>query len=132
MADNVATVQAIYAAFGRGDVPGILGHLAEDVVWEHDWGGAPLPLYQPRRGRNQVPGFFAELAAIEITRFEPLNLLTGGNQVVAVIRLEATARATGRKVTDLEAHLWTFGADGKVTAFRHLADTRQHGWALGL
>lgn len=132
MSDHVATVQAIYAAFGRGDIPAILGHLAEDVAWEHDWGGTPLPLYRPRKGRDAVPGFFSELQAIEIARFEPVNLLTGGDQVVAVIRLEATARATGRKITDLEAHLWTFGADGRVHAFRHLADMRQHGWALGL
>ncbi|MGQ0564746.1 MAG: nuclear transport factor 2 family protein [Gemmobacter sp.] len=131
MSDHVATVQSIYAAFGRGDIPAILDHLAEDVEWEHDWGGDVLPLFQPRKGRAAVPGFFGELQALDITRFEPVNLLTGGNQVVAVIRFGATARATGRKIDDLEAHLWTFGADGKVSAFRHIVDTRQQGWALG-
>lgn len=33
---NNETVQEIYAAFGRGDVPTMLGHLADDVEWE-DW-----------------------------------------------------------------------------------------------
>ena len=31
---NAATVQAIYEAFGKGDLDTILGHLADDVQWE--------------------------------------------------------------------------------------------------
>ena len=31
---NVPTVQAIYEAFGAGDGPGFLSHLADDVEWE--------------------------------------------------------------------------------------------------
>jgi hypothetical protein len=31
---NAATVQGIYEAFGRGDIPAILDHLSEDVVWD--------------------------------------------------------------------------------------------------
>jgi hypothetical protein len=35
-----ATIAAIYEAFGRGDVPAILDHLADDVTWDGEW--APL------------------------------------------------------------------------------------------
>lgn len=131
MADNVATVQAIYAAFGAGDIAAILAHLDEDVAWEHDWGAGTLELYRPRRGRAEVPGFFAALQAVEITRFEPVNFLAGGDQVAVPIRLEARVRANGRHVRDYEMHLWTFGAGGRVVAFRHLADTWQWAAALG-
>ena len=31
---NLATVQSIYEAFGKGDVPSILDTLADDVEWE--------------------------------------------------------------------------------------------------
>ena len=31
---NAATVQGIYEAFGKGDVPAILDVLADDVEWE--------------------------------------------------------------------------------------------------
>ena len=48
MSDNLAVIGAIYEAFGRGDIPTILGHLADDVRWE-EWadntrpeGGRPL------------------------------------------------------------------------------------------
>ena len=32
---NLQTVQDIYAAFGRGDIPAILDELADDVRWDH-------------------------------------------------------------------------------------------------
>lgn len=132
MSDNVATVQAIYAAFGAGDIAGVLAHLAPDVAWEHDWGGTPLRLYTPRSGADQVPGFFAELAGtVDLTRFEPVAFLSGGSMVAVPIRLGATVKATGKTVQDLEMHLWTFGDDGRVAAFRHICDTRQHA-AAGL
>ena len=34
MSDNVTTVNKIYEAFGRGDVPSILSCLADDVAWD--------------------------------------------------------------------------------------------------
>jgi ketosteroid isomerase-like protein len=33
---NLESVQAVYEAFGRGDVPAILGALADDVEWDQD------------------------------------------------------------------------------------------------
>jgi len=72
-----------------------------------------------------VPKFFESLSELEITRFEPLAFLEGDGMVAVPLRVELTVRATGRKVRDLEVHLWTFGADGKVTRFRHVVDTQQ-------
>jgi uncharacterized protein len=125
MSRNIETVQSIYAAFGAGDVPAILARLADDVSWEHDWGMEPLKWYAPRRGPAEVPGFFASLGDFDFLQFEPVNFLAGGNQVVAIIRVELAVKANGKRFKDLEGHLWTFGPDGKVTGFRHFADTRQ-------
>lgn len=125
MGQNIATVQAIYDAFGRGDVAGILGRLAPDVEWEHDWGAAPLKWYQPRRGRDEVVKFFETLADFEFLRFEPIAFLEGGNMVAVPIHLELRVKANGRLIRDLEAHLWTFGDDGLVSRMRHLVDSHQ-------
>jgi len=125
MSAHVETVRAIYGCFGSGDVDGILVHLAEDVEWEHDWGATPLPLYVPRRGREAVRGFFGVLAAYEFLRFEPVAFLADDHMVAVPVRLEMRERATGKVIRDLEAHLWTFAADGKVSRFRHLCDTLQ-------
>ncbi|MFO1070102.1 MAG: nuclear transport factor 2 family protein [Geminicoccaceae bacterium] len=125
MSRNVATVQAMYAAFATGDVAGILEHLDPDVEWEHSWGGRSLKWYRPRRGRDSVPGFFADLADFEFRRFEPVAFLEGDDMVAVPIRLELFVKATGKTIRDLEVHLWTFGKDGKVTQMRHLVDTLQ-------
>ena len=63
---NQQTVQDIYAAFGRGDIPAILERLADDVRWDHlpDGGGAErhgVPWLVARTGRDDVAGFFEAL-----------------------------------------------------------------------
>lgn len=120
--DNVKTVQSIYEAFGRGDVPFILEQLAEDVVWDQDAPSHGVPIYEPRSGRANVAGFFEALQGLEFTRFQPLNFLIGGNQVAVTVDLAATVKDTGRAIEVLEIHLWTFGEDGKVTRFFHAVD----------
>ena len=119
------TVQQIYAAFNQGNVPAILERLAEDVEWEHDTVDHGIAVLQPRRGRREVAGFFEGLAVLEFTRFEVANVLEGGNQVVAVCHVDHVHKKTGKRFSDLELHLWTFGERGQVTRFRHLVDSHQ-------
>lgn len=126
MGKNTGTVQGIYAAFGRGDVPAILAQLADDVSWEH---GAPdhgVPWLRPGTGVAHVGQFFASLAALEFTKFEVTSVLDGGDVVVALINLAATVRETGRSLDSVEEHGWRFEPDGKVASFNHLVDTHQH------
>jgi ketosteroid isomerase-like protein len=120
---NVQTVQEIYAAFGQGDVPTILSKLADDVQWDADSAG-DVPFLVPRRGRDAVGGFFEALGAAEFTKFEPTAFLESGNIVIALIDLEFTVKATGKKVNQPdEVHIWRFGPDGKVVSYRHRVDT---------
>jgi ketosteroid isomerase-like protein len=129
---NIGTVQRIYEAFGRGDVAEVLEQLAEDVAWEHWETGnsgqdAGLPWLTRRTGRGDVAAFFETLAGeLDLNSFQPLELLEGDRSVAAVIRIEATVRATGRRIEDEEIHLWTFGDSGKVIAHRHFLDTGKH------
>jgi len=121
------TIEEIYQAFGRGDVPAILERLADDVAWEHDAPDHGIPWLTPGRGRQHVMSFFGVVAEqLTITRFEVKSLLTGRDQVVAVIDIDAKVNATGKAFRDLELHLWTFAPNGKITRFRHVADTHQH------
>jgi uncharacterized protein len=128
---NEQTVRDIYAAFGRGDVPAILDRLAPDVRWDHlpDGSGAQrhdVPWLAPRTGPDEVAGFFDALGALEFHEFAPTAILSAADQVVALIDEDVTVRATGERFRDATAHVWTFGADGRVVAFRHLADTVKH------
>jgi ketosteroid isomerase-like protein len=66
---NVETVQAIYQAFGRGDVATILDWLDDAVEWETTVPVSDVPWLHARRGRANIVGFFESLAPLEITRF---------------------------------------------------------------
>jgi len=127
----VETVQHIYAAFGRGDIPAILACLAEDVDWEYGTFPNPVPWLQHRSGRAQVPGFFEALAAVDFHVFQPLKVLGDADCAIGLVHLEATVKATGKRVVEPgEIHIFHFNDQGQVQRFRHAADTWQHAMAL--
>jgi len=126
---QLQTVQQIYEAFGRGDVPAILAKLAQDVDWEYGGGSTDVPWLQPRRGRERVAGFFAALTGVDFHTFAPKAFFESGPTVVVLVDLEATVRATGRRFVEVdEVHIWHFDAAGLVSAFCHRADTHRQ-WA---
>lgn len=137
MAHTLETVQAIYQAFGRGDVPAILAHLAPDVRWE-SWADqsaqrAGHPLFAQRVGPQQAAGFFQLLGEqLQIHEFQVLDVFGSGRQVAAESVIDYTYRPTGQRVRDEELHLWTFDEQGKVARFRHYIDTAKHLRAAGL
>jgi uncharacterized protein len=132
MNDHRATVGQIYEAFGRGDVPTILKHVADDVQWEYAWNESPMPWLVPGCGPGHVAGFFSALAEhLEFQRFELNHLLAGEGVVVALVSLDATVKSTGKHIVETdEAHIWYFDANGKIRRFRHAADTLQQFHAL--
>jgi hypothetical protein len=55
------------------------------------------------------------------------EIIDGGDTVVALIDVEFTVKATGKRISEEdELHLWRFGPDGKVVRFRHGVDTHMH------
>ena len=126
---NLETTQAIYGAFGKGDVPFILDQLADDVAWEA-WGDhsaqrAGVDHMISRTGKAGAAEFFGVIRDWEITDFQVLALLDGGDRVGAEIVIEAKL-PNGNVLRDEELHLCTFDADGKVCRFRHYTDTAKH------
>ena len=94
MGARAQLVQEAYAAFGRGDIPAILGMLDEGVEWT-----APeaLPQGGGFKGREEVGRFFAGVdAAWERLDVAPEALgEVGDDLVVAVVRLDGTRRDGG-------------------------------------
>lgn len=121
---NLATVKAIYEAFGRGDIPFILEQLSDDVEWEKWTDNSAqkvgLPYLRSQRGKSGAEEFFSFVPDLGIRKFEVLSLMEGGNQIAAEIEIEAA------NFSDEEIHLWTFDAGGKVVRFRHYLDTAKH------
>ena len=104
--------------------------ISEDVAWEHwraDNSAQRRACRGTRRsGRDGVAAFFQSLGAMEFHGFQVRNLLEGGNQVAATIRIDVTVKATGERVQDEEIHLWTFDDAGKISGMRHYLDTAKH------
>ena len=122
--DNTQIVQGAYAAFGRGDVQGILNLLADDVDWEGVIGAAPyVPTAGRRRGKAAVAEFFSTLAATtSFQKFEPREFVAQGDKVVALGHYALTALSTGRSTASDWAMVFTI-QNGKMTHFREFTDS---------
>ena len=123
--ESVALVRGIYEAFAAGDVPGVLGRMSPDIVWNE----AENFIYadgNPYRGPEAIlNGVFARCIG-EWDGFSaiPEEYLDAGDTVVVLGRYRGTNKATGRAMDAQLAHVWRV-ADGKVVAFQQYTDTPQ-------
>lgn len=124
---NTDLVAAIYAAFGSGDIAGVLNHLDDNVDWEYSATYDELPWYQRRKGKAGAAGFFQSLADFQFNLFEPKAILDApGGLVVSVVSIDLTLkRNNARIVIPDEIHLFYFNEAGKVVKFAHRVDTFQ-------
>jgi hypothetical protein len=121
-AENLQIVKDGYAAFGRGDVPGLIALMAEDVVWEIP--GEGLPLAGTYRGQEGVASFFQKLGGLtEILDFQAREFLAEGDRVLVVGWERVKVKATGR-VADIDWVMAFTVRNGKVTAYRQYTDTK--------
>ena len=130
MNTHLATATAIYEAFGKGDIPPILSHMADDVQWEQ-WADnsaqrAGVPWLVARQGTTGVLEFFQVLGGMSIKDFQVLSMMAGGNQVAVEFVIEVDLPNTGGHYRDEEMHLWTFNDAGQVSRLRHYTDTAKH------
>ena len=87
-------VQQAYQAFGRGDVPGVLALLADQVDWKF-CGPKRLPYTGTFRTRDEVGKWFASIVAVDdIQVFEPREFIPAGDRVT-VLGWERTAARPG-------------------------------------
>jgi ketosteroid isomerase-like protein len=120
--ENTNLIKEVYAAFGRGDVPGILGMLTDDIEWNHPrpdqipWGGQ-------RVGHEEVTGFFVALGqTIDVEQFEPQRFHADGDTVIVFGRERMRAKASGRNYEAEWAHEFVI-RDGKIARFSEYTDT---------
>ncbi|WP_194777894.1 nuclear transport factor 2 family protein [Pararhodonellum marinum] len=126
---QLETVKQIYQAFEQGNVSKICEFMSTDVFWEHHPTGntgqdKDIPYMRFRKGKEAVPSFFEDIEEdFEMQDFNLTYLLEGKEAIAAVLRFDLTVKSTGKRIQDEEVHLWEFGNDGKVKAFRHFLDT---------
>jgi uncharacterized protein len=119
---NTQTVQEMFAAFSRGDVPAILNMVTEDVHWCLCAAG-DVPYYGRWRGRDGVGQFFAAFGgSVDVEEFEPQKFVAQGDAVVVLGRERIRVKATGRAVEQEWAIAFAL-RDGKIADLRVYEDS---------
>lgn len=118
---NLNTVQGVYDAFAKGDIPGVLEFLSSDIEWTEAEG---FPYGGTYRGPNSVlEGVFMRLGA-EWDGFAavPDEFIDGGDTIVVLGKYSGTYKATGKSFKADFAHVWKF-QQGKAIRFVQYTDT---------
>ena len=123
---NARTIQDLYAAFGRGDIPAVLAGLDEEAAWREAEGNPYQPSGEAWVGPQAVlENLFVRLGA-EWQDFtgHPRDFHEAGDTVVVEGRYTGTFLATGAGLDAQVCHVWKL-RDGKVTSFQQYVDTAQ-------
>lgn len=124
-------VRGIYDAFGKGDVPAVLGALHPRIEWR-EAEGYRYAEGNPYTGPAAVAqGVFQRIVAdVEDFAVVPEHFVDGGDTVVVEGRYGGKARATGRPIDAPFAHVWHL-QDGRIVRFQQYTNTKQWADALG-
>jgi hypothetical protein len=123
--ENVESIRGIYEAFGKGDVPAVLGQMDQGIEWRE----AENFIYADRNpyvGPQAVlEGVFMRLGS-EWDDFTvtPEEWLDAGNHVVVLGTYTGRHKESGREVRAQFAHVWGVRA-GRVVRFQQYTDTKQ-------
>lgn len=124
-AENVKTVEGMYAAFATGDIPTVLAALDPQVEW---WEAENF-IYadgNPYVGPEAVlQGVFMRLG-MEWDGFAvaPKEVLDAGDTAIGHGYYSGTHKQTGKQARAQFAHFFTF-RDGKIVKFQQYTDTAQ-------
>jgi uncharacterized protein len=115
---NLEIVQAMYQAFGSGDLPALLAAMDPQVEWQNP-GPSQIPYFGTHRGPEAVArNIFAFLAEnLRFEKFEPKEFFTSADKVVVLLDCEAVAVRSGQRVAQAVVHVFTLRA-GKVVRFQ--------------
>jgi ketosteroid isomerase-like protein len=118
---SVEVVRGTYDAFGRGDVPAVLGAMAADIEW-HEAEGMPYGgiYHSPEEVAQNVFGPLVEdVPDFAVT---PEEFIPSGDTVAVVARYTGTGKATGKALDLPVVHVWDV-RDGEIARFRQFVDT---------
>lgn len=127
---NIAHVQGLYAAFGKGDVAAIVAGLTPDVDWETVGRSSDFPTLGPRKGSAAVTEFFRLVAENEdFSDFTPREFYAADDKVFVLGSYKLKVRKTGTPIASEWVHVFTL-KNGKVARFREHTDTAQFATAF--
>lgn len=130
--DNVSVLKNLYDAFGRGDIPTVLGAMSPEISWHEAESNPYMPSGEAWVGPNAVlDNLFMKLGA-EWDGFSvhPKSFHSAGDSVIVEGRYSGTYKATGKSMDAQVCHVWDV-KDGKVTRFQQYVDTAKFQNVMG-
>ncbi len=111
---NRDLIQRAYDAFGRGDIPSVLGIFDKEIRWHVPGQSALSGDYF---GLEQVLGFFQKTMDLSegTLRIELHDIVASDTAVFVLCMVSATR--SGQRAEFLEVHVWRI-ADGRAIEFR--------------
>jgi steroid delta-isomerase-like uncharacterized protein len=124
-AANIAHIQSMYDAFGRGDVAAIIAGVTSDIDWQTVGRQKDFPTLGARKGAAQVQEFFQLVAEHEdFSDFTPREFYAAEDKVFVLGSYNLKLKKTGKPIASEWVHVFTL-KNGKVTRFREHTDTAQ-------
>lgn len=122
--NGVKIVSDLYEAFGRGDVPTVLGGMDPEIHWHEAEGNPYMPSGEPWVGPNAIlENLFMKLGDDwDGFTVHPTSIHDAGDVVVMEGRYTGTHNGTGKVLDAQVCHVWTL-KDGKVAKFQQYVDT---------
>ena len=128
----VETISGLYEAFGRGDIPAVLGAMAPEIHWHEAEGNPYRPSGEAFVGPDAVLNeLFMKLGGDwEGFGVHPHTYHDAGNVVIVEARYSGKSTKTGIELHTQVCHLWTL-KDGKITKFQQYVNTAEMQAAMG-
>lgn len=118
---NADFVRGVYAAFGAGDVPKVLGSMHPQIQWTETAGYRYGGVY--RSPQAILENVFAKIPVdFESFSIDVDRLIDGGNVVVMQGHYVAKGKATDKSVRAAVAHVFEI-SDGKIVRFDQYVDS---------
>lgn len=122
--DNVEVMKGLYDAFGRGEIPTVLGAMSPAIKWHQAENNPYRPSGEAWVGPEAVlNNLFMKLGG-EWDGFtvHPKSFYGAGDSVIVEGRYTGIYKATGKSMDTQMCHVWDV-KDGKVTRFQQYVDT---------
>lgn len=121
--NHAAIVGKLYEAFGRGDIPYIMDHIAADCKWIGA-GEGYLPSGGTFKG-DEVVNFFMKLnESVDFSSFNPVSISNiNDHEVIAFGNMAGKSKLTGKPSSSDWAMHWKFNDEGKVVYYQDFHNT---------
>jgi len=123
---NRQLVQDLYAAFGRGDVPAVLGAFAADIEWSEAEGNPYQRSGKAWVGPDSVlQNLFMKMGGDwESFTAQTQRFHDAGPMIVVEGRYAGRHKQSGKPLDCQFCHVWKI-RDGKIASFQQYTDTAQ-------